>query len=108
MELLSATLEQSFKVTSLGAESVRLCSRTLVRTDAAGTLKEAGLPAHYSPHSVRVTGITNFLEKDGTLEAAQRISGHADSRPRKFMTAAAREFCSRIWKLSDIALREMV
>jgi len=38
-------------------------------------LKQAGLPAHYSPHSFRATGITNFLENDGTLEAAQRIAG---------------------------------
>jgi len=36
-------------------------------------LKQAGLPAHYSPHSFRATGITNFLENYGTLEAAQRI-----------------------------------
>ena len=28
----------------------------------------------------RATGITNFLENDGTLEAAQCIAGHADSR----------------------------
>jgi integrase len=39
--------------------------------------------AHYSPHSFRATGITNFLENDGTLEAAQRIAGHADSRTTK-------------------------
>jgi integrase len=49
-----------------------------VRTDAADMLKrrlkQAGLPAHYSPHSFRATGITNFLENDGTLEAAQRIT----------------------------------
>ena len=37
----------------------------------------------YSPHSFRATGITNFLENDGTLEAAQRIAGHADSRTTK-------------------------
>ena len=46
-------------------------------------LKQAGLPPHYSPHSFRATGITNFLENDGTLEAAQRIAGHADSRTTK-------------------------
>jgi hypothetical protein len=46
-------------------------------------LKQAGLPAHYSPHSFRATGITNFLENDRTLEAAQRIAGHADSRTTK-------------------------
>jgi len=61
--------------------------RPLVRTDAADMLKrrlkQAGLPAHYSPDSFRATGITNFLENDGTLEAAQRIAGHADSRTTK-------------------------
>jgi len=61
--------------------------RLLVRTDAAGMLKrrlkQAGLPAHYSPHSFRATGITNFLENDGTLEAAQRIARQADSRTTK-------------------------
>jgi integrase/recombinase XerD len=62
-------------------------SRWPLRTDAADMLKrrlkQAGLPAHYSPHSFRATGITNFLENDGTLEAAQRIAGHADSRTTK-------------------------
>src|ERR1700746_424916 len=65
----------------------KLSRRSLVRTDAADMLKrrlkQAGLPAHYSPHSFRATGITNFLENDGTLEAAQRIAGHADSRTTK-------------------------
>jgi len=42
-----------------------------------------GLSAQYSPHSFRATAITNFLENDGTLEAAQRIAGHADSRTTK-------------------------
>jgi integrase/recombinase XerD len=65
----------------------KLSRRRLVRTDAADMLKrrlkQAGLPAHYSPHSFRATGITNFLENDGTPEAAQRIAGHADSRTTK-------------------------
>jgi integrase/recombinase XerD len=46
-------------------------------------LKAAGLGTHYSAHSFRATGITNFLENDGTLEAAQWIAGHADSRTTK-------------------------
>jgi site-specific recombinase XerC len=68
-------------------KSGKLSRRLLARTDAADMLKrrlkQAGLPAHYSPHSFRATGITNFLENDGTLEAAQRIAGHADSRTTK-------------------------
>jgi integrase/recombinase XerD len=46
-------------------------------------LKDAGLSDAFSPHSFRATGITNFLENGGTLEAAQRIAGHADSRTTK-------------------------
>jgi hypothetical protein len=57
----------------------KLSRRPLVSTDAADMLKrrlkQAGLPAYHSPHSFRATGITNFLENDGTLEAAQRIAG---------------------------------
>jgi integrase len=72
--------------TSLG-KTGKLSRRPLARTDAADMLKrrlkQAGLPAHYSAHSFRATGITNFLENDGTLEAAQRIAGHADSRTTK-------------------------
>jgi integrase/recombinase XerD len=41
------------------------------------------LPAHYWPHSFRATGITTFLQNDGTLEAAQQIAGDADSRTTK-------------------------
>jgi integrase/recombinase XerD len=46
-------------------------------------LKDAGLSDVFSPHSFRATGITNFLENGGTLEVAQRIAGHADSRTTK-------------------------
>ena len=96
---LEELLDEYLKATGLGAEpgsplfpaalgkTGNLSRRPLVRTDAADMLKrrlkQAGLPAHYSPHSFRATGITNFLENDGTLEAAQRIAGHADSRTTK-------------------------
>jgi site-specific recombinase XerD len=42
-----------------------------------------GLPEHYSAHSFRAAGVTNFLENGGSLEVAQRIAGHADSRTTK-------------------------
>jgi integrase/recombinase XerD len=96
---LEEILDQYLKITGLEKEpesllfpaaigkTGKLSRRPLVRTDAADMLKrrlkQAGLPAHYSPHSFRATGITNFLENDGTLEAAQRIAGHADSRTTK-------------------------
>jgi site-specific recombinase XerD len=96
---LEELLDEYLKATGLGNEpgsplfptalgkTGKLSRRPLVRTDAADMLKrrlkQVGLPAHYSPHSFRATGITNFLENDGTLEAAQRIAGHADSLTTK-------------------------
>ena len=69
----------------------KLSRRPLVRADAADMLKrrlkQAGLPTH----SFRATGITNFLENDGTLESAQRIAGHADSRTTKLYDRRGRK-----------------
>jgi integrase/recombinase XerD len=96
---LEELLDEYLKTTGLGDEpdaslfpaalrnTKTLSRHPLRRTDAADMfkrrLKQAGLPAHYSPHSFRATGITHFLENDGTLEAAQRIASHADSRTTK-------------------------
>jgi site-specific recombinase XerD len=64
-----------------------LGTRATTRIDAARMLKrrlkEAGLPDAFSPHPFRATAITNYLENRGTLEVAQRIAGHADSRTTK-------------------------
>jgi site-specific recombinase XerD len=77
----------------------KLGKRPATRIDAARMLKrrlkDAGLSDAFSPHSFRATGITNFLENGGTLEVAQRIAGHADSRTTT--TAAARRSWSKIW-----------
>jgi integrase/recombinase XerD len=48
-------------------------------------LRDTGLSTIYSNHSFRAAGITNYLENDGTLEVAQRIAGHADSRTTKLL-----------------------
>jgi integrase/recombinase XerD len=64
-----------------------LGARPMTRIDAARMLKrrlkEAGPPDAFSPHSFRATGIMNYLKNGGILEVAQRIAGHADSRPTK-------------------------
>jgi site-specific recombinase XerD len=41
---------------------------------------DAELPAHLSPHSVRVTALTNLLEQNAPMEDVQRLAGHADPR----------------------------
>ncbi len=46
-------------------------------------LAQAGITGSYAPHSFRASGLTRFLEEGGTLEGAQNIADHADSRTTK-------------------------
>ena len=43
-------------------------------------LKSAGLPGHFSPHSFRVTTVTDLLEQNVPLEDVQYLAGHSDPR----------------------------
>lgn len=43
-------------------------------------MKAAGLPPRLSPHSFRVTTITDLLEQGVPLEDVQNLAGHADPR----------------------------
>lgn len=43
-------------------------------------LREAGLPARFSPHSFRVTTITDLLTQGVPLEDVQYLVGHSDPR----------------------------
>jgi site-specific recombinase XerD len=43
-------------------------------------LKDSGLSGRLSPHSFRVTTITDLLEQGVPLEDVQRLAGHADPR----------------------------
>jgi len=64
-----------------------LTDRPMRRTDAWAMVRrrcrDAGLVSAYSCHSFRATGITTFLGNHGTLETAQYLAGHADSRTTK-------------------------
>ncbi len=57
--------------------------RTDVYAMVQRRVKIAGIEGKFSCHSFRATGITTFLENGGTLEKAQWIAGHADSRTTK-------------------------
>ena len=46
-------------------------------------LKRCGIPPVFSNHSFRATGITEFLANGGSLETAQQLANHADSRTTK-------------------------
>ncbi len=43
-------------------------------------MKDAGLPGRLSPHSFRVTAITDLLSQGVPLEDVQQLAGHSDAR----------------------------
>ncbi|MCA9047668.1 MAG: tyrosine-type recombinase/integrase [Planctomycetaceae bacterium] len=43
-------------------------------------LKDAELPTHYSPHSLRVMAVTDLLNQGVSLESVQFLAGHSDPR----------------------------
>src|SRR3954463_15989143 len=46
-------------------------------------LKDAGLPSRLSPHSFRVTGITDLLTQGVPLDDVQYLAGHSSPRTTK-------------------------
>jgi integrase/recombinase XerD len=62
----------------------RLTDNSLTNVDICRMVKrrlrDAGLPTHYSPHSFRVTTITDLLAQGVPLEDVQYLAGHADPR----------------------------
>jgi len=43
-------------------------------------MRDAGLPSRLSPHSFRVTTITDLLAQGIPLEDVQQLAGHSDPR----------------------------
>jgi integrase/recombinase XerD len=59
-------------------------------------LKDIGLPLLYSPHSFRVTTITDLLEQGVPLEDVQRLAGHADPRTTRLYDRRERKISRNI------------
>lgn len=61
-----------------------MTTRSMDRNDVLRMVKRrllsAGIPSVFSNHSFRATGITEFLANGGSLETAQELANHADSR----------------------------
>ena len=95
-----APQSQLFRFSPEPSDRPRNAKRELCRKNGVlkRRLEQAGLPAHYLPHSFRATGITNFLENDGTLEAAQQIASHGDSRTTKLYDRRGKRCFSKIWR----------
>ncbi len=80
-------------------------SKTLTRNPMTGIdicrmmkrhLKSAGLPGHFSPHSLRVTTVTDLLEQNVPLEDVQYLAGHADPRTTRIYDRRRRKVTRNI------------
>lgn len=59
-------------------------------------LREAGLPPDLSPHSFRVTTITDLLDQQLPLEDVQDLAGHADPRTTRLYDRSRRQITRNI------------
>ena len=59
-------------------------------------LRAAKLPGQYSPHSFRVTTVTDLLAQDVSLEEVQYLAGHADPRTTRLYDRRRRKVTRNI------------
>ena len=66
-----------------GALTATRMNRTDVYRMIQRRARDAGIETKIGCHSFRATGITNYLEHDGTLEKAQAMANHESARTTK-------------------------
>ncbi|MEZ6100644.1 MAG: tyrosine-type recombinase/integrase [Pirellulaceae bacterium] len=59
-------------------------------------MRDAGLPSRLSPHSFRVTTITDLLDQGVPLEDVQNLAGHADPRTTRLYDRRKRKVTRNI------------
>jgi integrase/recombinase XerD len=69
-------------------------------------LKAAGLPTEFSPHSFRVTTITDLLEHNTALEDVQHLAGHADPRTTRLYDRRRRKIARNIVERISINIEQ--
>jgi integrase/recombinase XerD len=72
--LFRSTVRKTRQLTAHAMSSKAVCELVKRR------LKDAGLPLRLSPHSFRVTGITDLLTQGVPLEEVQYLAGHSSPR----------------------------
>ncbi len=72
--LFRTAYRKTGRLTERGLSVVDVCRMVKRR------LKDASLPTRLSPHSFRVTVVTDLLAHGAALEDVQRLAGHADPR----------------------------
>ena len=88
--LFRTALRRTRRLTENGMNVVDVC-RLMKRR-----LKDAGMPPHLSPHSFRVTTITDLLEQGVPLEDVQRLAGHSDPRTTRLYDRRDRKITRNI------------
>lgn len=78
----------------------KLTQNTMTAGDMARMVKrrmrDAGLPSRLSPHSFRVTAITDLLSQGVPLEDVQNLAGHADPRTTRLYDRRKRKVTRNI------------
>ena len=94
--LFRTALRRTRQLTENGMNAVDICRLVKRR------LRDAGLPSHLSPHSFRVTTITDLLEHGVPLEDVQRLAGHADPRTTRLYDRRDKKITRHIVELISI------
>lgn len=102
--IAAACLEDSEKAAPLFRTTVRrtkeLTHRAMTPNDMARMvrrrLKQVGLSGRFSPHSFRVTTITDLLNQGVPLEEVQYLAGHADPRTTRLYDRRRRQVTRNI------------
>ncbi|TWU34911.1 tyrosine-type recombinase/integrase [Novipirellula artificiosorum] len=100
----SGVLDNADKSTPLFRSVVRRTKRLTENAMTAGDigrmlkrrLRNAGLPSRLSPHSFRVTTITDLLSQGVPLEDVQNLAGHADPRTTRLYDRRQRKVTRNI------------
>lgn len=82
------------KLSQTGVDRVDIYKMMQRRIKAAGLIEPFGKTL--SPHSFRVTTITNLLESSVPLEDVQRLAGHADPRTTRLYDRTAKKVIKNI------------
>ena len=88
--LFRTAFRRTKRLTSKAMSGIDIC-RMMKRR-----LKAAGLPGHFSPHSFRVTTVTDLLEQNVPLEDVQYLAGHSDPRTTRIYDRQRRKVTRNI------------
>lgn len=102
--LNAAGLDYSEKQSPLFRTTIRRTKRMTQNAMTAGDMarmmkrhtRAAGLPSRLSPHSFRVTTITDLLSQGVPLEDVQNLAGHADPRTTRLYDRRQRKVTRNI------------